>query len=214
MPTTNFSALSLLWPFANELDQTLFVYNDPKERASLRPHIPPNDGIAKFTLSTALGHIAMDNSTPSFHLVGQRDKEYREKKKRKQLIYIGGEIGNEAVRDFFNSCDHKEMERVITLPSNGGDLPRAMKIKGQKDLLTEYYDSKHEYPKIDYGLILLTTNSFATKNSLKTLLLAGMHSYGTLAAARAVSDSHLSVEITRPIMTNFHVPPHLFGVNP
>jgi len=210
MPTTKFSDLSLLWPFANELDQTLFVYKEQEK--GIPPHVPPNDEIAICALSTALGNIAMDDSIPSFYLVGQREEEYHKIKSCRHLIYIGGEIRNEAVREFLSYCDQKKIKRVVNLPTES-TLSRVMTIESKDiciDLTTEKEHTDHI--KTDYGLVLLMTNPFATNDKWKVLLVAGNHSYGTLAAAKAISSLPLSEKITTHILANFHLPSHLLGV--
>jgi len=212
MPTTKFSDFSLLWPFANELDQTLFIYKEQEKGTP--PHVPPNDEMTICALSTALGNIAMDDSSPDFYLVGQRDAEYHKIKSRRHLIYIGGEIRNKATGQFLSYCDQKNIKRIVNLPFSKA-LPRVMKIINKDisiDLTTCYYDLAKKQVKTDYGLALLVTNPFATKDTWKVLLVAGNHSYGTLAAARAISSLPLSAEITRRILSNFHLPPHLLGI--
>lgn len=285
-----FSDLLLLWPFANELDQTVFVYNQPRAvmYARTQRNVPPNDGIAMLTLSTALGRLAMDDSIPNCYLIGHMDASYERERSSKHLIYIGGRIYNERVEAFLNECSS---DLMVSLPSqkpffsielttqdesrlNEGVLPdplekefrargiqfceggqlsieeedRAWLIEGKevtyflrKDrgivevsrfehmqhrcmetresksrshfepaFRTDYYGSpENGKVKTDYGLILLADNPFAVAKERKVLLVAGLHSYGTLAAARFASSPSLSAEIARRVMANFHAPLHL-----
>ena len=99
MATSKFTDLALLWPFANELDQTLFVYNFSRTRDYVDLGLPLHDSMAMFTLSTALGHILMDDSMPQFYLVAPENSGDACKDKNRHLIYIGGGIHNQAVRN-------------------------------------------------------------------------------------------------------------------
>jgi hypothetical protein len=212
MPASIFSDLAFLWPFANQLDQTTIIYKETKRHTKVRPHIPPNDIIATSNISAALGRISMDKSLPDFYLVGQMDEQYEANKNHKNLIYIGGKLNNEVVKAFIEEYDRKSnYKRVVELPSRNL-LPRTIKIMNRK-IKTEYYDSQHKYVKTDYGLIFLCSNPFSSNinDRLNALLLAGLHSYGTLAAARTISDPIFSAEICQRIIANFHMPPHLLG---
>lgn len=212
MPTTGFSDLALLWPFANQLDQTIIVYKENKDHPNNRPHIPPNDNIASSSISATLGRISMDKSLPDFYLVGQMDKKYEENKDSKNLIYIGGRLENKVVEKFIGEYDRKaNYKRAVELPLSP-ELPRKIVfIDGEKK--TEYYDSQCNYVKTDYGLIFLCFNPFSSgsDDGFHSLLLAGLHSYGTLMAAKTISDPVFSVEICQRIIANFHIPPHLLG---
>ena len=208
MPTAKFSDLALLWPFANELDETVFVYKEYKEFVA-QPNVPPNDGMAMFAISAALGRIAMDNSIPRFHLVGHQSDIYKADKTRKHLIYIGGPIQNERAKQFLTRCKRKKMEMKVHLPPKKEPKRREMRIDGENSLQAEYSDPDFRDVTTDYGLIFLADNPFATGRRFKALLVAGLHSYGTLAAAKFASDPQLSAEIIRRIMSIYHVPPHL-----
>lgn len=211
MSTINFSELALLWPFGNELDQTVFVYKE-HERGAVPP---PNDGMAKFTLSTALGHIVMDDSVPEFHLVGHKDNRYHQIKPHRHIVYIGGGAINEIVRKFLDKCKEEHLCGIVELPTTT-ERPRSMTV-GSTKLWAEYYDAPKSYKQIktDYGLVFLAPNPFAKgdeRKTLKALLVAGIHSYGTLAAAQVISHPRLSEHIVRRIMANSHLPPHMLGL--
>ena len=90
MATSKFTDLALLWPFANELDQTLFVYNFSRTRDYVDLGLPLHDSMAMFTLSTALGHILMDDSMPQFYLVGPENSGDACKDRNKGLIVLCG----------------------------------------------------------------------------------------------------------------------------
>jgi len=212
MPRRKFSDLSLLWPFANQLDRTFFVYREQEESTLVHPHVPANDSMAIVALSKALGSIAMDDSTPGFYVMDDKREKYREVSKINNIILVGGGIRNEVVGEFLKECDRKQMKRVVALPSTSEALPREMRFAGEV-LRTRYWDPECKCVKRDYGLIFLTENPFITEKDPRAsaLLVAGLHSYGTLAAAKTVSDSYLSAAITRFIISNFHLPPHLLG---
>ncbi len=214
MSLFNFSDLAMLWPFANEADRTLFVY---KQHAGTRS--PPNDGRAMLALSAALGPIVMDDSSPDIYSVGA-DAECElsgltEKLcQGRHVIYVGGPARNEAAGEFLWSCDEAfrpcgdvPPKIAVRLPRTV-DEPRILRVL-DAEFQASYYDAENGQVREDYGVAILTFSPF--HREFKALLVAGLHSQGTLAAARAISRPDLSRDVIRRIAASFHLPPHVLG---
>jgi len=214
MSVFSFSDLAILWPFANEPDRTLFVYKQHEAAGSL-----PNDGRAMLALAGAMGPIVMDDSSPDIYSVGASPgRELATLSlalaQGRHVIYVGGSTRNEAVRDFLAECEHslrnpitRNLEITTHLPRTA-DEPRVLRVPGAEFRAT-YHDSGNTQVRDDYGAAILTISPFNSR--YKALLVAGLHSPGTLAAARAVSRPDVSREIVRRIIPNFHLPPHVLG---
>jgi LmbE family N-acetylglucosaminyl deacetylase len=214
MSLFNFSDLAMLWPFANEADRTLFVYKQHAGTPS-----PPNDGRAMLALSAALGPIVMDDSSPDIYSVsaepGGELTDLTEKLSQGwHAIYIGSPLRNQASGEFLRRCDEAVGRlgdvppKIATRLPGTADEPRVLRVL-DAEFEADYYDSQKTKVKQDYGVAILTFSPFDPES--KALLVAGLHSQGTLAAARAISRPHLSREVVRRIAASYHLPPHVLG---
>ena len=214
MSLFNFSDLAVLWPFANQADKTLFVYKQHEGTAS-----PPNDGRAMLALAGALGPIVMDDSSPDMYSVGTapgRDLASLEEMltEGRHAIYVGGSAGNEASREFLRKCEQvfgdcgNPQPKIASRLPRAAEEPRVLRVAGTEFKAT-YHDDEKTRVREDYGVAILTFSPFNPE--YKALLVAGLHSPGTLSAARAISRPDLSRDVVRRIAANFHLPPHVLG---
>lgn len=214
MSLFNFSDLAVLWPFANQADKTLFVYKQHDGTAS-----PPNDGRAMLALAGALGPIVMDDSSPDMYSVGTTPRSHLAGleallTKGRHAIFVGGSARNEASLDFLRKCEEafgdqgNPQPRIASRLPQSPDQPRVLRV-ASTEFEPTYYDDGRTRVREDYGVAILTFSPFNPQ--YKALLVAGLHSPGTLAAARAISRPDLSRDVVRRIAANFHLPPHVLG---
>jgi LmbE family N-acetylglucosaminyl deacetylase len=214
MSLFNFSDLAILWPFANQVARTLFVYKRHEGT-----EFPPNDGRAMLALAGALGPIVMDDSPPDVYSVAaEPDVDLSDLEAMltagRHVVYVGGSARNEASRQFlvrcreaFARCGDPHPKIATELPRTA-DEPQVLRVAGREYRPT-YYDEAKTRVEQDYGVAILTFSPFNPE--YKALLVAGLHSQGTLAAARAISRPDLSREVVRRIIANYHLPPHVLG---
>jgi LmbE family N-acetylglucosaminyl deacetylase len=214
MSLFNFSDLAILWPFANEADRTVFVYKQHEGTA-----FPPNDARAMLALAGALGPIVMDDSSPDVYSVGtapgvELAKMEAMLTRGRHAIYVGGSARNEATSEFIRKCEQvlgdcgDPRPRIATRLPRTAEEPRVLRV-ADAEFRATYHDDEHTRVREDYGVAVLTFSPLNTE--YKALLVAGLHSPGTLSAARAISRPDLSRDVVRRIAANFHLPPHVLG---
>jgi len=220
MPLLSFSDLAFLWPFANEAAKTLFVYKAHRV-------YPPENEKAMLALTGAMGRIVMDDASPGVYDVddAERGGPGHAPVEGRHVIYVGGPARNGPAADFLKACEQRLGTTARFLID---DRPRAFHVgdpqaEPRLRFTAEYHDDEKVRVRADYGLVVLTFNPFDGRdqdpddeNELhrgpnRALLVAGLHSQGTLAAAETISRPDLARQIVGRLVANCHLPPHVLG---
>lgn len=106
-----------------------------------------------------------------------------QKKIESDIIVLGGPKNNEIAGRFIDKFGLFDQ------------LPEGFrwKVTGGESFLSEVED---EVVRVDYGVILQGTNPFST-NGTYVALFSGIHTYGTMAAARYFTETYVEEQIVK-----------------
>ncbi len=155
----------------------------------------------------------MDSSQPRLHFEGTaNDALWESARASSHLVLIGGPKTNGLTKQVIEKIQ-KTNRRVASAMRLDLDDPgyRSLSIHGRT--WRAAHDESGNVTQ-DYGVVLLTDNPYddsSGSSKTKVLLLAGLHSTGTLAAALAVTQPAVAKDIADLVLSNYHLPPHLLN---